>query len=514
MVWASLFVGVGVWRYLENSIGKPAPFFLPYVAKRKAMKAKILIRNHLLKYTLMLLIVCLNVFSNTVKAQIITKNGEWRDYEFDYFSISIPPTLELRTDSDTYTLVVDSISKAHPELGTNVKHDVIFQQRGLSTNQHRFKNNYCRILIDYYQSSEQLPFSNDPYRFLHFDSTYFDAQKEDIIIECENENIPVIQILSYDTLTIGQSPATEIHYLREGVNGNPPVLVAVYYVFNYKEYVRIIISFRNNEAGIWENDMAKVLRSFSWNNLYSSPFVSEQPTDNEERLSGGALFTILLTFICGVCFIIVILRADGKSARKCRKTSQAYNADLIKQLGIDLNDNSEDEITITTEEENRIIRKHKQGKFKQFLKRIVLTFFILLVCIGIPSCLLSYGYGMSLIYFTYYVILGFHYLYLTWRKKGVQGEDVFLYPLLKKIRLLKNETNKYIVRKILLKTVIPLLVVTLLTPLLVLLMGEPNYDEGETKQAVGELFLCIPLILWIVFFIYAYGRKWINDVKR
>ena len=260
--------------------------------------------------------------------------------------------------------------------------------------------------------------------------------------------------------------------------------------------------------------MAKVLRSFSWNNLYSSPFVSEQPTDNEERLSGGALFTILLTFICGVCFIIVILRADGKSARKCRKTSQAYNADLIKQLGIDLNDNSEDEITITTEEENRIIRKHKQGKFKQFLKRIVLTFFILLVCIGIPSCLLSYGYGMSLIYFTYYVILGFHYLYLTWRKKGVQGEDVFLYPLLKKIRLLKNETNKYIVRKILLKTVIPLLVVTLLTPLLVLLMGEPNYDEGETKQAVGELFLCIPLILWIVFFIYAYGRKWINDVKR
>lgn len=58
------------------------------------------------------------------------------------------------------------------------------------------------------------------------------------------------------------------------------------------------------------------------------------------------------------------------------------------------------------------------------------------------------------------------------------------------------------------------MVVTLLTPLLVLLMGEPNYDEGETKQAVGELFLCIPLILWIVFFIYAYGRKWINDVKR
>lgn len=462
----------------------------------------------------MLFTICLNVLPNAVQAQVITQSGEWQDYDFSNFSISIPPTLELRTDSDAYTKVVDSIFKAHPILGTTVKHDIVFQQRGLSTNQHRFKSNYCRILIDYYQSNEQLPFSNDPYKFVNFNSAYFDAQKEDIINECESENIPVIQILSYDTLTIGGAPATEIHYLREGVNGNPPVLVAVYYVFNYKEYVRIIISFRNNEAGIWENDMAKALRSFSWNNLYSSPFISGQSAEKNEQLSGGALFTILFTFICGVCFIIVMLRTDRKNTRKRQNTSQVYNSDLIKQLGLNPKNDTEHEITITTEEENRIIRKHKRGKFKNFLKSIALTSFILLTCIGIPSCLLSYDYGMSLIYFPYYAILGFYYLYLTWRKKEVQGEDVFLYPLLRKIGLFKDVANKYIVRKILLKTVIPLLFVTALTPLLVLMMGDPDYDEGETMRTVGELFLCIPVILWIVFFIYAYGRKWINDVKQ
>lgn len=74
-----------------------------------------------------------------------TPDSTWQQYDFyDAFSISIPKTMELRSDYDKYSKHIHNNNITSFE-------GIVFQQRGLSNMTQVAYNTYSRVLIDYFQ---------------------------------------------------------------------------------------------------------------------------------------------------------------------------------------------------------------------------------------------------------------------------------------------------------------------------------------------------------------------------
>ena len=196
---------------------------------------------------------------------------EWTSYNFqNLYSISIPSTLELRRDNDVYTQALNKIQESMPNVRiTSPQNEIVFQQTGLSTNRAIYRSLYCRVLIDYYQCKDELlPCKGDT---LELDEDFF----MDTILAVNEENKvlgggQVLKVLSAGAVTLAESPASELIYIREGMNGNSPVVVATYNIFNYDEYVRLTLSFRQNETELWEEDFKRIRDSFKWTTLHDN----------------------------------------------------------------------------------------------------------------------------------------------------------------------------------------------------------------------------------------------------
>lgn len=97
-------------------------------------------------------------------------------------------------------------------------------------------------------------------------------------------------------------------------------------------------------------------------------------------------------------------------------------------------------------------------------------------------------------------------------KKKVFSEDIVFYPLLKRIGIYSDISDSYTLRKRLLVSIIPLSLVTLLTSLLVVAINSLAPENDEVS--VGSLLLGLPVIAWIVFFVFVYGKKWIDASNK
>lgn len=118
-----------------------------------------------------------------------------------------------------------------------------------------------------------------------------------------------------------------------------------------------------------------------------------------------------------------------------------------------------------------------------------------------------------LFYCPFYLIIGVYYLYLIWRKEEVQSEDILLYPLLKKIGVYSDISDLYLLRKTLLFTTVPLLLATIIISLLVVSIDSISpEDYGEVS--IGSFILSLPVIAWILFFVYIYGKKWLDNAPK
>ena len=72
---------------------------------------------------------------------LVLQRLEAREYQFgDCFSIDVPESLELRSDSDAYTKFQDSI-------GLHQTAPIVFQPKGLGEMDSVALNSFCRILI-------------------------------------------------------------------------------------------------------------------------------------------------------------------------------------------------------------------------------------------------------------------------------------------------------------------------------------------------------------------------------
>jgi len=147
----------------------------------------------------------------------------------------------------------------------------------------------------------------------------------------------------------------------------------------------------------------------------------------------------------------------------------------------------------------------KNNSFKTLLLKIIASL-TLITPIYIFHDYLCGHYLSIGFYVLFYVIFGLYYFYIIWWKKNINGEDLLLLPLWKKIGLYRKETDLYKLRKDLIRNVAPLIIGTIFLSIIA-----SSLYSNELELTFGSVILIIPIIAWIIFFIKEYGKEWIKS---
>lgn len=184
--------------------------------------------------------------------------NDWRTYEFGTaFKISVPPTVELRSDNDDYTQTLI-------KMNLNINDDnIIFQQAGLSQQKPDAKKKYCRIMIEYIKGNNG-DFMNSN------DTETLDADWKSLLQDFVKGSIgpyaSQMGTTQYKWVTINGAKAIQLDYKRTGANfdSSIPVVCRVGIFQNNNEMLKVILSYRDNESSIWADDFKNVFESIEW----------------------------------------------------------------------------------------------------------------------------------------------------------------------------------------------------------------------------------------------------------
>lgn len=180
---------------------------------------------------------------------------KWTKYYVAHksFSISVPPTVELRHEYDRYVKSLQSIG-----LSCNTD-DIVFEQKDLSVNSSQALSRYCRIMIQYQQGNEgDFPLANETFPLDN------DAKAElHNIVDNELGLYQLIGEPSYQWINIRDIRAIETTYRRTGSNQNT-TSCRMYLLFNDDEMVKMIVSYREQEKDFWLPDLTNVIKTFEW----------------------------------------------------------------------------------------------------------------------------------------------------------------------------------------------------------------------------------------------------------
>ncbi len=183
-----------------------------------------------------------------------TPPKDWRRYEIDgSFTISLPPTMELRTDADKYTQTLKNMN-----ISLN-NSNVVFQQRGLATQSRDAYKTYCRVLAIH---AKVTPGDVDRYDQTSF--TYYDCQELKELVDIELGPSQYIQTPTFQYVDIGGTKAIQAKYKRTGTEG--PIICRWYLFQNYDEVVKIVTAYRESDAKRWRQDINQIIKTFKWNN--------------------------------------------------------------------------------------------------------------------------------------------------------------------------------------------------------------------------------------------------------
>ncbi len=183
---------------------------------------------------------------------------DWTNYVMDNaFELSVPPTVELRNESDEYTQCI----KQTPYINSST---AVFQQKGLSNFTKGADKKYCRIMYqhalgndgDFYRTTESEKIDSDLYN--------------ELVGIVELELVPGTEFIEkpiIDWVEIEGANAIRIRYLRPGYNGAGPVRCQMYLIGNSNEAVKLILSYRDSEAKLWEEDFNNIIKTFRWRDV-------------------------------------------------------------------------------------------------------------------------------------------------------------------------------------------------------------------------------------------------------
>lgn len=173
------------------------------------------------------------------------------------YSISVPPTVELRDARDAYSQALKSLNLNYNRGG------IVFQQKGLSRQEQKALEKYCRIMIQYVRGSYG--------DFLKSSETEtLDHEWKSVLDELVSNNVGtgsrLIGAYTYKWSTINGAKCIQIDYRRTGANydSSIPVVCRMAIFQNNNEMVTMTLSYREKEAGLWKADFEKVFKSFRW----------------------------------------------------------------------------------------------------------------------------------------------------------------------------------------------------------------------------------------------------------
>ena len=169
------------------------------------------------------------------------------------FSLSVPPTVELRHEYDKYVKRLQKLG-----LSCNTE-DVVFQQKNLANNSKEALSRYCRVMLQYHKGSVgDFPSASE---IFPLDSETRAELRG--IVENELGLYKLIGEPSYKWISINTAKAIEIAYRRTGAD-QYTTACKMYLLFNTDEMVKAIVSYREQERDIWLPDLSNIIKTFRW----------------------------------------------------------------------------------------------------------------------------------------------------------------------------------------------------------------------------------------------------------
>jgi hypothetical protein len=181
-------------------------------------------------------------------------------------TILIPSTMELQSGS--YKKFSDSVSKTLLKgQGIEITGDnIIFQPKGL--NEFKKMNTYARVIVDttigkkgeYRKITAKFTATK---RELNETSTVLKKQFEE---ELKGINIKIVRWDGVSVNNVNGRSVMRVAYLRQ-LDNNPSVFVEMYYFENYDRMHLLTISYREEDASFWKEDLETTRNSFTITNV-------------------------------------------------------------------------------------------------------------------------------------------------------------------------------------------------------------------------------------------------------
>lgn len=191
-----------------------------------------------------------------------TPPQSWTTYElgFGSCSLSIPPTMELRKNTDSYTQDLNAS-------GMNITANrVVFQQKGLGRKSAESTTRFARIIIgysdgssgDFLKKNETAPIDDELKRTIRAGLYQGMHRAAQLMGEVKLISGPVIRWVS-----ISGIKALEAVYRRTGAD-NTTTTAHWYMLQNNNKAVYIEVSSRDQDAEYFQPALSNVIRTFKW----------------------------------------------------------------------------------------------------------------------------------------------------------------------------------------------------------------------------------------------------------
>jgi hypothetical protein len=188
----------------------------------------------------------------------ISDPKHWNNYAFfNAFSIFVPITVEKQIKDSQYgkNLANKGLLQLRDDL-------IIFNQKGLCDFDAEAKEQYCRIMCQYYEGEWG--------DFLKRDTVVPLDEFDDFIKEMvTNELRPSSRLMgsiNRKWVSINNANAIMVDYRRTGYDFDfiTPVKCKILLFSDSKRVVKMILAYREKESDMWAKDFEQVLRSFKW----------------------------------------------------------------------------------------------------------------------------------------------------------------------------------------------------------------------------------------------------------
>ncbi len=185
----------------------------------------------------------------------------WEDQTlFKAFKISVPITVERQTKDTPYGS--NLASKGLLQIQDDV---AIFNQKGLGEMKPEAKNQYCRIMFQYFEGEKDDFLQKDQTEQLDLE---YDQFLSEMVTSAIGSMSRLMGTFSREWVCINNANAILVSYRRTGNNFDTSIPVCCKMLLFQDDYrfVEMILSYREKEADLWADDFEQVMRSFEWIN--------------------------------------------------------------------------------------------------------------------------------------------------------------------------------------------------------------------------------------------------------